>query len=158
MKSMKTFRSGDLHGSQCWLGWNPQFGSENSCVHIYFSQWCKFNKFVLSWTRQLVSKFNYFSGSFLATESTCTLLDVRADSDYKPQIFLGNPWVALNSFNGCVILPMSSQGFSYHRKLFLNHFKSCIWYFWSIWYFAQISQMNMVYLHFWFILLNWSIL
>ena len=29
-------------------------------------------------------------GVFLATESPCTFLDVKADRDCKPQIFLGN--------------------------------------------------------------------
>ena len=50
----------------------------------------------------------------LATESTCTFLDVRADRDCKTQMFLGiSPGyhlINLIHLNGCVILPMSLQG------------------------------------------------
>ena len=39
-------------------------------------------------------------GVFLATELPCTFLDVRADRDCKPQIFLGNsPGYLIIQFN-----------------------------------------------------------
>ena len=51
----------------------------------------------------------------LATESACTFLDVKADRDCKTQIFLGNSpgyhLINVIYLNGCVILPMSLQGF-----------------------------------------------
>ena len=50
----------------------------------------------------------------LATESACTLLDVKADRDCKTQIFLGNSpgyhLIDLINLIDCVILPMSLQG------------------------------------------------
>ena len=58
--------------------------------------------------------FNSIYMGLLATESSCTFLDVRADRDCKPQIFLGNSpgyyLITLIHLIGCVILPMSLQG------------------------------------------------
>ena len=60
----------------------------------------------------------------LATESPCTFLDVRADRDCKPQIFLGNSpgyhLINLIYLIGCVILPMSLQGLYGHRNFMVT--------------------------------------
>ena len=63
----------------------------------------------------------------LATESPCTFLDVRADKDCKPQIFLGNSpgYHLINLINlihsiGCVILPMSLQSLYGYRKFMIS--------------------------------------
>ena len=76
MKYLKTTRSGDLCGVSmlAWLKPSVWFWETHVFTSIFaiFSQWCQFCQFaVLSWTRKLVSKFNYFSGSFLANESPC---------------------------------------------------------------------------------------
>ena len=42
IKYLETIRSGDLQGSQCWLGWNPQFGFESCLVNISFCYSCYF--------------------------------------------------------------------------------------------------------------------
>ena len=58
--------------------------------------------------------FNSIYVGLLATESPCTLLDVKADRDCKTQIFLGNSsgyhLINLIYLIDCVILPMSLQG------------------------------------------------
>ena len=55
-----------------------------------------------------------------ATESPYTFLDVRADRDYKPQIFLGNSpgyhIINLIHLIGCVILQISLQGLFGYRN------------------------------------------
>ena len=44
--------------------------------------------------------FNSIYVGLLATELPCTFLDVKADRDYKPQIFLGNsPGYLIGQFN-----------------------------------------------------------
>ena len=56
----------------------------------------------------------------LATELPCTFMDVRADRDCTPQIFLGNSpgYYLINLIHliGCVILPMGLQGLYGHRN------------------------------------------
>ena len=58
--------------------------------------------------------FNSIYVGLLATESTCTFLDVKANRDFKTQIFLGNSpgyhLINLIHLIYCVILPMSLQG------------------------------------------------
>ena len=58
--------------------------------------------------------FNSIFVDLLVTESASTFLDVKADTDCKIQIFLGNSpgyhLINLIYLNGCVILPMSLQG------------------------------------------------
>ena len=60
----------------------------------------------------------------LVTESPCTFLDVRADRDCKPQIFLGNSpgyhLINLIHLIGCVVLPMSLQGLSGYRNFMVS--------------------------------------
>ena len=60
----------------------------------------------------------------LATESPCTFLDVRADRDCKPQIFLGNSpgyhLINLIHLIGCVILPMSLQDLFDYRNFMVS--------------------------------------
>ena len=67
--------------------------------------------------------FNSIYVGILATESPCIFLDVRADRDCKPQIFLGNSpgYHLINIINlipliGCTILPMSLQGLYGYRN------------------------------------------
>ena len=65
--------------------------------------------------------FNLIYVDILATESPCTFLDVRADRDCKPQIFLGNiPGYYLINLIGCVILPMSLQGLYGYRHFMVT--------------------------------------
>ena len=68
--------------------------------------------------------FNSIYVGLLATESPCTFLDVRADRDCKPQIFLGNSpgyhLINLIHLIGCVILPMSLQGLFGYRNFMVS--------------------------------------
>ena len=71
--------------------------------------------------------FNSIYVGLLATESPCTFLDVRADRDCKPQIFLGNStgYHLINLINlipliGCVILPMSLQSLYGYRNFMVS--------------------------------------
>ena len=59
---------------------------------------------------------------------------MKADRNYKPQIFLGDiPGNLINYSNwlkGCVILPMSLQGLQDNRNWFINHvgYSNYFWY------------------------------
>ena len=68
--------------------------------------------------------FNLVYVGLLATESPCTFLDVRADRDCKPQIFLGNSpgghLINLTNLIRCVILPMSLQGLYGYRNFMVS--------------------------------------
>ena len=65
--------------------------------------------------------FNSIYVGLIATESPCTFLDVRADRDCKPQIFLGNsPGYHLINLIACVILPMSLQGLFGYRNFMVS--------------------------------------
>ena len=68
--------------------------------------------------------FNSIYVGLLATESPCTFLDVRADRNCKPQIFLGNcpgyHLINLIYLIGCVILPMSLQSLFGYRNFMLS--------------------------------------
>ena len=73
--------------------------------------------------------FNLIYVGLLATESPCTFLDVRADRDCKPQIFLGNNpgynLIHLIHLIGCVILPMSFQGLFGYRNFMVSIETEC---------------------------------
>ena len=68
--------------------------------------------------------FNSIYVGLLVTESSCTLLDVRADRDCKLQIFLGNSpgyhLINLIHLIGFVILPMSLQGLFGYRNIMVS--------------------------------------
>ena len=79
MKSLKTNRSGDLHRVSVLAWVKPSVCFWVDIWQHCFFHWCPYSTVVfifislyqLSRTRQLVSKFNSFGGSFLVTESPC---------------------------------------------------------------------------------------
>ena len=68
--------------------------------------------------------FNSIYVGLLVTESPYTFLDVRADRDCKPQIFLGNSpgYHLMNLIHliGCVILPMRLHGLFGYRNFMVS--------------------------------------
>ena len=70
-------------------------------------------------------------GVFLATELPCSFLNVRTDTNCKPQIFLGNsPGFLIYLIKRLCHLANELQGLQDQRNWFINHiyYSNYFWY------------------------------